>query len=101
MSGLAKSATTQSLGNKYWEDLTFDERIERMTQVIENQAYELRRVGTLINDLVRHQHTEAGKIYVPHDIGASFYDTPSRGSNPLNKKPKNGSDPMAEGVSNF
>ena len=75
-----------TIANKNWEDLTFEERIERLTQVIENQEFTINHMNAIVSDLIRHKHDDNGHLYVPNDVGARAYDAAEKRRNPLKKK---------------
>lgn len=71
---------------KNWEELTFEEKMERLSRVIENQATAINRLSFLVEDLTRHEHRDNGKIFIPQNIGSALYDAPHRAQNPLQRK---------------
>ncbi len=43
---------------KYWSELTADEKIERQRRVIKANAVEIRRLSDNVRDLLRHRHLD-------------------------------------------
>ena len=61
------------ISDKFWEDLTYEERVERMMNVIEKQARTIRSQGSIISELIIHKHDDRGNIYIPKNIGEDNY----------------------------
>lgn len=85
---------------KYWEDLAYDERVDRLVELVDSMhrtvQVQSRLIQSLKQELREHEHDNNGKPFVReylNEQGKKTYDihVPYQSSNPLNRKRNNDS----------
>lgn len=83
--------TTGEVGakrEKYWKELTVEEKIERMRHIVKRQDDVIQRQDNIIGKLLVHEHGQNGMVYLKlHDSG-NYYNQSGRLHSNLDKKPE-------------
>jgi hypothetical protein len=86
MKGQKKEVSSLCSREKYWDELTSDEKIERLGRQVEQMSRALNN-DRRMNEFLRRHHHLNGKMVVEMDGGYNQAEGVFRDAGPLNREP--------------